>query len=277
MPFKNVVKQRNHKLSTSDKQIVRELLSNPRETAFLPAAEIGARIGVHESTVVRLAAKLGYSGYKELRNDLREEIAPAERIRRRLESSDNFELSTLVEQEITALQKLSEGITQSEIDSAAKTMIQARRIFLFAKGHATALTNMMDRRLRRASFDTIVLHSHGREMAERLLTLDKDDVIFACAFHTQPKGLAPLLELATQVKASSIVVSDILGVLIRPQPDIMLAASRGAENQFLTLTVPMAICNALILTIARLDDGRSLESLDTLSDLIKYFELEENE
>lgn len=273
MPFKEIITQQENTLSTSDKQIIQVLLSNPATTAFLSAAEVAERVGVHESTVVRLAKKLGYRGYKELRSDLHEEIAPAERVRRRLVSTT--ELATLVNQEVATLQGLVNAISQQTLDDASHHIISARKVYLFAQGHATALVDFMDRRLRRSGFDTVVLRSQGRDLAEHLLTLAAEDVVLAFAFRVQPPGLAPLFTLAGQVGATRILISDTVGVLIRPQPDILLAASRGEDDQFLTLTVPMVICNALILTIARLDEGQSIRRLDQLSDLIRYFEAEE--
>jgi DNA-binding MurR/RpiR family transcriptional regulator len=273
MPFKDIVAQQQGNLSVSDRQIIQELLSDPARTAFLSAAEIGERVGVHEATVVRLAKKLGYNGYKDLRYDLRDEIAPAERVRRRLKGTT--ELATLVEQEIATLQALVNTIPQAAIDDAARLLIAARKVFVFGQGHASALVDYMNRRLRRSGFETIALRMQGRELAEHVLALNEQDVVLGFAFRTQPQGLAPLLNVAAHRGARSIVISDTVGVLLRPQPDILLAAARGEEDQFLTLTVPMVICNSVILTIARLDEGRSMKQLDHLSDLIRLFETEE--
>lgn len=275
MTFRDVVAQQEHNLSASDQQVIQVLLSDPATMAFLSAAEIAERVGVHESTVVRLAKKLGYEGYKELRNDLRQDIAPAERMRRRLASTN--ELSALIAEEIATLQDLVNTISQAQLDEVALKIIAARRIYLFAQGHSTALVDLMDRRLRRYGFDTVVLRYQRRDLAEHLMTLGERDVVLAFAFRVRPPGLSALLKYAARIGATTIVISDMLGVLLRPQPDLLLAARRGAEDQYLTLTVPMAICNALILTIARLDEGRSIERLDRLSDLIQFFDHEDQE
>ena len=58
----------------------------------------------------------------------------------------------------------------------------------------------------------------------------------------------------------------------RPAPDHLLWASRGADDEFQTLTVPMAICNALVLTIAKRNRTRSMQALDRLGGLIEAFE-----
>ncbi len=269
MPFENVVAQHDQELTTAEKHIARELLSNPIQMAFLPAAEVANRAGVHESTVVRLAKKLGYSGYRALRADIQADHSPADRVRRRLAQAP--ELTALVSAEIEALNDMVSAISMVDLEKAARTLIQAERIYLFASGHATSLVTFIDRRLRRSGFKTVVLTGQGRDLAERLLTLTKHDAVLAFSFSHQPPGLASLLGLAAHQQAPTILISDTIGPFIRPNPDILIWAKRGAEGQFLTLTVPMVICNMLILTIARLDDGRSIENLERLSEMIRQF------
>ena len=58
-----------------------------------------------------------------------------------------------------------------------------------------------------------------------------------------------------------------------PQPDHLLAAPRsGDPDAFQTLTVPMTLCNAIVIAAGALDEGRSLETLDRLGALIERFE-----
>lgn len=272
MPFRDIIAQHEGHLTPADKQITQTLLANPTKSALMSAAEIAEQVGVHESTVTRLAQKLGYRGYRALRADLLREHTPASRMQRRLDEAPGF--ATLVNQEIVALHELVHTINQQQLDQAAQTLIAAQRIFLFGQGHATSLLEFMDRRLRRSGFNTVVLKTIGRDMAERLLTLNQQDVILAFAFYMEPPNLHSLLNLAQERQIPTILISDALGPLIRPKPTILLAARRGAEDQFLTLTIPLVICNGLILTIAKLDERRSLDTLEQLSDLMRRFQVD---
>ncbi len=276
MSFRTRIEQHQDRLTVADQRLVRELLANPTEGAFLSTAGLADRASVHPATVVRLAQKLGFGGYPELRAELQAEIIktkePAERVRRRLAHlEDGSILAALVESEINTLRQLGEQVSEAQIQAAARTLIAARQVFLFARGNAMMLVELMGRRLRRTGFKAIFLTHQGRELAERVLTLGQEDVVLAFAFHSVPRGLVPLLEHATAVGATSILISDVIGPLVAPKPDMILAANRGLEDEFLTLTVPMAICNALILAIARLDEGRSLQALDRLGQLIRQF------
>ncbi len=278
MSLRSAVENFKGQLTLAEERLVRELLSNPVEGAFFSTAQLADRTGLHQATAVRLAQKLGYAGYPELRSALRAELIqsePASRVRRRLEHIDDQTiLGALAAGEIAALRKITQHVSQTKLNAAARIIIGARRVFLFAQGHATSLLELMDRRLRRSGFDTLVLNHHGRELAERVLTFRREDTLLAFALHGRPQGLKPLLERSRDLRASSILVSDIIGALVRPAPTIVLAAPRGIDEEFQTLTIPMCICNALVLTIARLDGGQSIETLNRLAGIIDTFDAE---
>lgn len=286
MNVRQTIAQYNGRLTSADERLVKELLAHPAEISFLTAAEFARRVDVHEATVVRLAKKLGFQGYPDLRTHLQAEVlpdlqslpadephegdssSPSERVRQRLaQVGAQSILGRLVADETAALHDIVRQIPQAQLETAAQMIYDAKRVFLFGRGHATALVELMDRRLRRSGCDTIDLRSQGRDLAERLLSLRADDLVLAFAFRSRPTELQPLLEHCTAVGGQSILISDTLGPLIRPAPHLLLAARRGTKGAYLTLTVPMIICDALTLTLSRLDGGRTFRSLERLDSL----------
>src|ERR1043165_3852465 len=76
------------RLSPGQQRVARLLLETPYDVSFLPVADVGRRANVSDSTVVRLASELGYSGYPELRQELQggllARMAPIELLDQRL-------------------------------------------------------------------------------------------------------------------------------------------------------------------------------------------------
>lgn len=54
---------------------------------------------------------------------------------------------------------------------------------------------------------------------------------------------------------------------LRRRPDVAFHATRGEDEEFVTITAPMLICDAIALTMTKLDGGESIESLRNLNDL----------
>ncbi|MCU0492360.1 MAG: MurR/RpiR family transcriptional regulator [Chloroflexaceae bacterium] len=277
MGLAEIIQKHKGKLTPADERLVSALLAEPVAASFLAASEIAERAGVHEATAVRLAQKLGFRGYPELRAALQAElitdVKPAERMQRRLaQTGQGTVLNRLVEDEIASLQELTRHVGQEQLETAAHLLYQARRVFIFSYGNAMALAELMDRRLRRSGCATLRLPDSVRDMAEHVVSLRNDDLVLAFALRTRPPLLEPLLQYTEQLGCPSVLVSDTIGPLIRPQPQVLLAAPRGPTSDYQTLTVPMAVCNALVVTLAQIDNGRSLESLQKLEGLFQDFE-----
>lgn len=276
MKLQDYVQEFEGRLTAADRRLVSALFANPAESAFLSATELANRAGVHATTAVRLAKKLGFDGYPELQQRLRKERVeaydPAERVRLRLDKmSDGSILAALIESEVRTLRRLHEHISQQQIDRAARAIIGASRIVLYGRGHSTALVDLMARRLRRSGLNTIQLTHVGWETSEQLLKFGRGDVLLGFAFRRPHEALSRVLKYAGEIGAASILISDLIGPTIRPIPDILLAASRGLQGESQSLTVPMAICNAIILVIAQLDGGRSVKSLARLAEVRRNF------
>ena len=74
-----------------------------------------------------------------------------------------------------------------------------------------------------------------------------------------------MLSLADLARARGAVVlalTDEGGAPIRPVPDHQIRVSRGRAGETQSLTVPMAVANAVILDLAGIDEGRSLAALE---------------
>lgn len=273
MDIRAVIEQNENNLTPSERDLVKQILLNLKETAMMTAAELANRVGVHESTAVRLVQKLGFSGFRDFRRALQNEVLDtvdsADRVARRLARSHNLE--DLVSDEIKALEQMTSVISQEQLNRAATDLVQANHIFLFARGHATLLVEFMDRRLRRSGFRTVDLRAEARDLAERAVALGEGDVLLCFILRQIQPGYAALMHHARNVGARSIVISDTVGPILRPRPDVLLWASRGTKGEILTHVVPLTICNALILTIYELDHERRVEALDRVTTLIHTF------
>jgi hypothetical protein len=64
-----------------------------------------------------------------------------------------------------------------------------------------------------------------------------------------------------------VLVAYWVGHRLPDPPALLLAAPRGEDAAFLTLTVPMLITNAIVLTLGRLTQDRALNALQSFDEL----------
>ena len=275
MLITDLAKNHGSALTATDRRLVAVLQARPAEAAFWQAAELTDPLGLHQSAATRFAQRLGFDGYPRLRDALRQDYlagsGPSQRIRGSLERHPDDVIGGFVDDELTALSALPQHVTQHDLDDLTAHVIAAGHVYLFGRGNATVLVELLERRLRRSGIRVTSLDGPVRDVAEQLATLGEGDLILACAFRRAPRDLVPMLEIAREVGAYTALLTDTL-LSLSPQPDAVLAAPRGGVDEFLTLTVPMAIANALVLTIARQAPDRALRSLDRFESLLERFD-----
>lgn len=272
MPLRDLAESLGDRLTEADRQLMDVLLASPRETALLSGNEVAQRAAVHPATALRFARKLGFDGYPAFRARLQMELfgvsEAAERMRERIKRlGKDSVLRVLVDSEIKTLDKLHEQVSDADIMAAARAVIRARQTFLFAVGHARALSSLLESRLGRLGYRTQILKHVARDMAINLLQARAGDAFILFSINATHPLVARIIDHARAIRATSIVISDLTGLAARPKPDVVLSASRGPEGEPRSLAVPMTICNALVLHISRLDKERTIRNLELLDGL----------
>ena len=275
--FLRRVSQSADQMTATDQKMVAALLDRREELVFLSGPQLADRIDVHGAAPTRLAQKLGYKGFPELRSVLQEEMLNAQdaarRMRRSVKSAEegNY-LSNLIASEVAALQNLNELLSQSAIDQAADAIFAAKKVFVFAQGHALPLAQFLTRRLDRFGMTTVTLTGRGHDVAERLVGIKREDVLVSMAFRKQPSTYAPTMQHVRGVGATSILISDLAGLIMTPEPDMVLAAPRGRSgSEFQTPNVPFIIISSILLTMAARHEDETIGALEKLSTLFDGF------
>ncbi len=274
MNLAEIIATRRDELTESDRRLIEVLLADRTAGSFLPAHKVAEQARVHASTAGRLARKLGFASYREMRGALQDtvmaDLDASVRVRRRLDRvrGDSL-LGSVVDGEVRALAALLNQISDAEIVAAAELLRKAGRILVVGEGHASSLADLFVRRLVRSGYRAAAIAHADWQAADQLLGLAAGDVVVALIFRHESPAVARLVSCAQDIGAGTLLITDRrTGV---PACDMQLVAARGEQGEFHSLTVPMAICNTLILELSRTDHGRSLKTLAKVETLQRLF------
>jgi len=264
------------KLTKTQKTLAQRLMDNYEDYVFLSIEEAAKALGVHKATLVRLAQKLGYKGYTELRADLqalyRQEVSPGRKLGRTLaEIQEDNLLQQVVETEIAYLREAVKMIRPEDLKRAAELIIQAQRVYVCGRGPQGPLAELLAFRLRRFHFDVHTITEEGRAILEKLQLLTDKDVLIIHSFLVIPKEYQIAIELAREVGCPVILLTDTVAKEMVDGVTLVLAARRGPATIYHTDIVPMAIQTALILQIAKKKAPEVLAHLDRLQELRRRF------
>ena len=278
--FESLINSFEGKLTDADQELISIILGEPSEAVYLSSAELASKAAVHASTVVRLARKLGFDGFPDMRQKLRQDVEfkknSSDKIRQRIDLIEKgSNLSDLIESEIAAIAAISNTVSQNQIDIVVNKIYKAKSIFIVGRGSAAPLMTHFERRLRRSGIQCrAALNLQRRDLAEQLIGIQKGDAIVVFGFqsiNSLPSGYSSLIESAKSIGAHSIAIGDSTILTARPKPDIVLSVSRPKEGVMQLRSGPMLICEALAMTLLHKKSKKAVRGVESLEHLRANF------
>ena len=278
--FESLINSFEGKLTDADQELISIILGEPSEAVYLSSAELASKAAVHASTVVRLARKLGFDGFPDMRQKLRQDVEfkknSSDKIRQRIDLIEKgSNLSDLIESEIAAIAAISNTVSQNQIDEVVNKIYKAKSIFIVGRGSAAPLMTHFERRLRRSGIQCrVALNLQRRDLAEQLIGIQKGDAIVVFGFqsiNSLPSGYSSLIESAKSIGAHSIAIGDSTILTARPKPDIVLSVSRPKEGVMQLRSGPMLICEALAMTLLHKKSKKAVRGVESLEHLRANF------
>ena len=133
------IRQKSGEFSKGQRAIARYIEEHSDKVAFMTASKLGATVGVSESTVVRFATEIGYSGYPALQQAMQEMIRSKMTSVQRLEmTSSNVPqeklLDVVLDQDIDILKRTKESVDREAFYQAAEALVNARKVYVLGAG-----------------------------------------------------------------------------------------------------------------------------------------------
>lgn len=129
-------------LSPAERRVIEALLAEPSRVAFGTVAELASRSGTSGPTVVRVARKLGYAGFRELQLAAQDEMGPAgglapaaARIRATAARRDD-PLGRALEVEVANVEATLHAAEAAMFTATVRLLAERRRRVLVAGGDA---------------------------------------------------------------------------------------------------------------------------------------------
>lgn len=255
------------KLSKGQKIIAEYIINNYDKAAFMTASALGQTLNVSESTVVRFAYSLGYSGYKELQKELQELIKNKLTTVQRLSLTDDYSnnehaLVNVMEKDIDNIKKTIHEIDSKNFKKAIKLILNAKQVYVIGLRSSSFLSGYLTFYLNFLLSNVKHVTAGPNDVFEQLVNAGKEDVVLAI---TYPRYSKRTLEAMDYAKGKGCTIISITDSLISPaahKADVSLIAQSDMISFVDSLVAPMSLINSFIIAIA----------IEKRDDLTNYFE-----
>ncbi len=226
------------------------------KAAFMTASKLGKTVGVSESTVVRFAVELGYEGYPEMQKAMQEMVLNRLTSVQRIEvANDRFGdqdvVSMVLQSDMEKLRKTGDILDRDAFRDSISAILKAKRIFILGVRSVAPLAGFLGHYLSYMFYDVnVVTASASSEVFEKLVNITADDVVVAFSFPRYSTSTAHGAEYCRSKGARVIGITDSMASPLGRSCDHVLLAKSDMISLVDSLTAPLSIVNALLVTIA---------------------------
>lgn len=269
----SIIKSNFHTFSKGQKRIAQFIVEHYDKAAFMTAAKIAERVDVSESTVVRFASSLGYSGFPEMQKALqvliKNKLTAVQRIGLDDDVNDKFKLhKKILKNEMNNMRYLYEHYDMEALDKATELILKAERVFVLGLRTSSTLSNLLGFYLDVILDNVKVLNNSGvNSLYEEIIRIKENDLLIIISY---PRYSKTTIDAARFVKEHNVKIVAITDTEESPAYDLADASLLAKSNivSFVdSLVVPMAMINNLIINISLREKEEIVEYYNILEKL----------
>lgn len=242
------------RFSKGQKLIAQYILKNYDKVAFMTACKLGETVGVSESTVVRFANALGYSGYPKLQDALQEliknKLTTVQRVDMIKEFNDDSAiLKKIVKSDMDNIKDTLEEIDEKAFEEAANRILKAKRIYIVGMRSSFTIAQYLGFYLGIILDSVHVIRTDMGDAFEQVVKINEDDVLIAISFPRYSKKSYQIVSYAKEKGAHIVSLTDSPFAPVASFTDNLLLVKSNMASFVDSLVPALSIANALIVSV----------------------------
>ena len=242
------------RFSKGQKLIAQYILKNYDKVAFMTACKLGEAVGVSESTVVRFANALGYSGYPKLQDALQEVIKNKLTTVQRVDmvkefNDDSAILKKIVKSDMDNIKDTLEEIDEKAFEEAANRILKAKRIYIVGMRSSFTIAQYLGFYLGIILDSVHVIRTDMGDAFEQVVKINEADVLIAISFPRYSKKSYQIVSYAKEKGAHIVSLTDSPFAPVASFTDNLLLVKSNMVSFVDSLVPALSIANALIVSV----------------------------
>lgn len=260
------------RLSKGQKLIAQYILKNYDKVAFMTACKLGETVGVSESTVVRFANALGYSGYPKLQSALQEliknKLTTVQRVDMAHEYSDDLTiLNKVLKSDIDNIRGTLEEVDEIAFEEASNKLLNARKIYILGMRSSFVVAQYLGFYLDIILDSVHIIRMDMGDAFEQIVRISEDDVVVAISFPRYSKKSYQVVKYAKEKGAHVISLTDSLFAPVASIADNTLLVKSSMASFVDSLVPAFSVANALVISVGMKEKEDIKQHFDDLEQI----------
>lgn len=262
----------------TEQKIINYIIENPDSFVHMTIGEAARAIGSSEPTISRFARHCGYADFKELKTTVLRHLSgtdsPAGKLNSTIGSASSGTPEGFLQRQQFCIGKTLSFLEPKLMEQAVSAITEARTVYLYAKGAALSLAQLMHFRLTRFGIQTVLLPPGSSELFEYMNLFTEKDLVILFGFQKTPKEAQVLLDHQKERHYTCVFFTSRLYQPANDSRVIPLYVYRGEPTEYHSMSAPAALLDALVVMIGAKLGKRSEKYLDSLYQLKEHYKSE---
>lgn len=276
-----IMNEKYKTMSKGQKLLARYTMENYPKVAFMTASKLGETVGVSESTVVRFANALGFSGYPKFQDALQEliktKLTTVERVEmaNRDYSSDSKILENVLKTDIDNIKETMETLEQKSYEDAINLMISAKKVYVMGLRSSIYVAKYLGYYLNYILDDVVIIRMDMGEPVEQMIKLGPGDVLIAISFPRYSRKTIQVARFAKNRGAKVIALTDSNNAPTAKISDVVVTVRNNMVSFVDSLVPAFSVANALVIGVAMREKEDIMSYFNELEAIWEKFEIYE--
>jgi len=238
-----------HRLSAVERKIANYISSHPFETIRSSTDQLANATGVSQASIIRFCQKLGYSGFKELKISLAQEVGslvPRVIVEPNRKGSFDF-VAEVLRQSIEGMERTVATLKREMLDAAIRAIANARLVDIYGVGESYVVGEHLHIKLRRLGIIANI-YSNPHLQAISAASLKPGDVAIGISFSGCTLDTIEAIDFAAKRGATTIAITNFPEFPLAQKADILLETN-AVEALFPYGTISSRIAQLFIVDL----------------------------
>jgi DNA-binding MurR/RpiR family transcriptional regulator len=200
-------------LTPKGKTLAQYIIRNPRKAVFMTTKQLAAACKVSEATVVRFVSRLGYEGYSDFLQALREMVNAGMTLQDRvilpaLKGYETDRLGQILSEEMENMRKLFEVIDRNGLDAILNRLAEASTVYVAGSRLSYTFAYYMGWSLAKVRKGVHILKGSDSTVVDRLNNAPPGALVVIVATSRYPNELIRLAKLVRRLEQTLVVMAD---------------------------------------------------------------------
>ena len=267
------------RLSNNEQKIAQVILDAPESVVGLSSSAFAEQAGVSQSSIIKLAQKLGFKGFPALKQALNEELTRKKvldvsgTLHGDIQQNDTAKVMAqkLSQSKLSAIVETTNALDYENLDQAVTVLNKANKVHLVGLGGSAIVMKDLSYKLMKIGITALCeLDSHVQITIAQ--TLNANDVMVVCSFTGNRKEVVIAAEIAKQRGATLIAITGLNDSPIRRMADIQLDTiadeAQARTSAIYSRTAQNCITDLLFMALIQTRNEEAIALIDSASNTI---------